>query len=76
MSDRELNLAGFLRERLDEDQRVAREIPDTRPTSPPPTRWQRARAWVRGKVREARWRLAAKIGGMSREVVEEESWLW
>jgi hypothetical protein len=51
-------------------------IPDTRPVPPPPTRRQRARAWARGKVRDARWRLAAKIGGMSRETVKEESWLW
>jgi hypothetical protein len=51
-------------------------IPDTRPAPPPPTRRQRARAWVRRVVREARWRLAAKIGGMSRETVEEASWLW
>jgi hypothetical protein len=50
-------------------------IPDTRPAPPPPTRRQRARAWVRRVVREARWRLAAKIGGMSREAVEEASWL-
>lgn len=50
-------------------------IPDTRPVPPPPTRRQRARAWVRRVVREARWRLAAKIGGMSREAVEEASWL-
>ncbi|MEV0616168.1 hypothetical protein AB0I81_22835 [Nonomuraea sp. NPDC050404] len=51
-------------------------IPDTRPAPPPPTLRQRARAKVRGTIREARWRLAAKIGGMSREAVEEESWLW
>lgn len=51
-------------------------IPDTRPVPPPPTRRQRARAWLGRVVREARWRLAAKIGGMSREAVEEASWLW
>ncbi|MEV1245118.1 hypothetical protein [Nonomuraea sp. NPDC049750] len=51
-------------------------IPDTRPAPPPPTRRQRARTWVRGKVREARWWLAAKIGGTSREAIEEVSWLW
>lgn len=51
-------------------------IPDTRPAPTPPTWRQRGRTWVRGKVRGVRWWLAAKIGGMSREAVEEESWLW
>lgn len=51
-------------------------IPDTRPVPPPPTRRQRVRARVQRLVRDARWRLAAKIGGMSREAVEEASWLW
>ncbi|MGP4092959.1 hypothetical protein [Nonomuraea sp. KM90] len=51
-------------------------IPDTRPAPPPPTRRQRVRAWVRGTIREVRWRVAAKIGGCSREAIEEVSWLW
>lgn len=51
-------------------------IPDTRPTPPPPTWRQRVRAKVRHKINNLRWRVAAKIGGTSREDIEEISWLW
>jgi len=51
-------------------------IPDTRPASPPPTWRQRIHERVHRRVVDLRWRLAAKIGGTSREAIEEISGLW
>ena len=48
-------------------------IPDTRPAPTPPTRRQRARWKVRQTIWEFRWRLAAWIGGVPREDIEEAS---
>lgn len=50
-------------------------IPDTRPPSPPPSWRQRARWKVAALVRPIRLRLAARIGGVSVERLEEETWL-
>jgi len=50
-------------------------IPDTRPPSPPPSWRQRARWKVAALVRPVRLGLAARIGGVSVERLEEETWL-
>lgn len=51
-------------------------IPDTRPAPPPPTWRQRARWKMREMTWKVRWRLAAWIGGVPREDIEEASSLW
>ena len=86
-----LDLSPHLKEAMEDEFKVARMtshipiseemamdlglIPDTRPAPPPPTRRQRAQAWLHDRVLRVRWSLAAKIGGISREMIEEESWL-
>jgi hypothetical protein len=50
-------------------------IPDTRPPAPRPSWRQRARWRVAALVRPVRLRLAARIGGVSVERLEEETWL-
>jgi hypothetical protein len=50
-------------------------IPDTRPPAPRPSWWQRGRWRVATLVRPVRLRLAARIGGVSIERLEEGTWL-
>ncbi|WP_049562224.1 hypothetical protein [Nonomuraea sp. SBT364] len=50
-------------------------IPDTRPPLPPPSWRQRARWRIAAAVRPVRLRLAARVGGVSVEALEEATWL-
>jgi hypothetical protein len=50
-------------------------IPDTRPPAPRPSCRRRARWKVAELVRPVRLRLAARLGGVSREGLEEVTWL-